>query len=201
MTGLTATQTLPGDYTDSARLDLSKDTRAVILLNLAAIPLLLLAGFGVIAFVSAFRAESGLTFEIRGAQGVVALILLYAAMIVIHEAFHGIAFWYYTRSRPTFGISLRYAYAAAPDWFIPRRSYLVVALAPFFGITIFGLLLMGLGPAPVIFPAGFVIATNAAGCVGDFTVVGWLLRKPAETLIRDEGDAMTIYMPSRRASE
>jgi hypothetical protein len=174
-------------------LDLSKNMRAVVLLNLATLPVAALAITLLLGFTSLVRTGENLSLQVGGLWSVVGAIGLYVLMILTHEAVHGVFFWWYTRAMPVFGVSWTYAYAAAPRWYILRSQYLVVALAPFVAITVVGLLLIALGPPKMIIPVSFVIVANAAGCVGDFAVVWWLMRQDRRALVQDVGDAMTIY--------
>ena len=66
--------------------------------------------------------------------------------LVVHELIHGLFFWLFTGSAPRYGLGLSYAYAAAPDWYIPRRKYQVTGLAPVVIIGLGCLLLMMGGP-------------------------------------------------------
>lgn len=193
---MNATRTLPPAYTQSATLDLSSDRRAVIALNVAAVALLVVFGALTLGFILTTRGGAGVGFTGNGVMVTLTLLALYVVMILLHEAIHGFCFWWVTRARPAFGISWRYAYAAAPDWYIPRNAYLVVALAPAVVITLGGLLLIAVVPAPAVMPIAFVVIVNGAGAVGDFLVTIWLLRRPPHTLVNDVGDAMTLYAPT-----
>ncbi len=190
------TQTLPVGYAQNGKLDLSSDRWAVIGLNLAAIILLALFAVGTLGFLRVTRSGDGIGFSGNGIVVSLTLLVLYIVMILLHEAIHGVCFWWYTRARPYFGISWRYAYAAAPDWYIPRNAYFVVALAPAVVITLGGLILMAVVPAPVVAPIAFIVIVNGSGAVGDFLVAVWLLRKTPQTLVNDVGDAMTLYAPA-----
>jgi hypothetical protein len=127
----------------------------------------------------------------------VAVLVLTFLMIVVHELIHGLFFWLFTRERPTFGFKGAYAYAAAPDWYMPRNQYAIVGLAPLVLMTLAGLVLLPVIPVWAIPALLFVVVTNAAGAVGDIAVVGWLLLQPRATLVNDIGDAVTLYRPTQ----
>jgi hypothetical protein len=116
-------------------------------------------------------------------------------MILLHEVIHGLFFWLYTHQRPIFAFKGAYAYAAAPDWYLPRNKYVVVGLSPLILISLAGLLLLTI--APLSFFPSILIAMifNAAGAVGDLIVVGWLLLQQPDSLVRDYGDMFTVYQP------
>lgn len=194
------TQSLPANYAPYKTIDLTTNTRAMVILNIGALVLLLLGGWLLLWLLEVLRPDiiSDGTVSIGGLHVVLMLLLLIGLlglMIIIHEAIHGAFFWLYTRSRPYFGFKGMYAYAAAPEWYIPRNQYLVVGIMPFVLITLVGLLLLPVAPAWLLLPVLFVVLMNASGAAGDVLIVGWLLLLPAHTLINDLGDAITLYRP------
>jgi hypothetical protein len=106
---------------------------------------------------------------------------------------HGLFFVILTRSRPYFGIKQMYAYACAPDWYIPRNQFLVVGLAPLIFITIAGFLLMPLLDSTLATFTLFGMAVNASGAIGDIYTVLWILRFPAQAFVCDHGEKFSIY--------
>lgn len=116
-----------------------------------------------------------------------------AFMIVGHELAHGLLIYYYTRSRPVFGLGLFYAYAAAPGWYLPRGSYIAVALAPFALLTAAGAVAVFFIPASLAPAFLFGLTANAAASIGDFAVVAWLLRQPSRILIEPVGESIKLY--------
>jgi len=194
------TQSLPANYAPYKTIDITTDTRAIVILNIGALVLLLLAGWLLFVLTQALRPDllQAGTFSIGGLDLLLMFVVLIGSlglMIVAHEAIHGAFFWLYTRSRPYFGFKGMYAYAAAPEWYIPRNQYLVVGIMPLLLITLAGLLLLPVAPAWLLLPVIFVVLMNASGAAGDVMIVGWLLLLPAHTLINDLGDAITLYRP------
>jgi hypothetical protein len=116
-------------------------------------------------------------------------------MLVLHELVHGAFFWLFTHQRPHFGFKGAYAYAAAPDWYIPRRQYMLVGISPLVVLSLLGVLLLPVLPAGALLPWLVALAGNAAGAVGDALIVGWLLFQPDSVLVQDHGDAVTVYKP------
>jgi hypothetical protein len=121
------------------------------------------------------------------------LVLVLAVMLVMHELAHGLLFWIFTRQRPRFGLRLAYAYAAAPDWFLPRNHYLPVALAPLALLSLAGLLVLPFMPAGWLLLWWFFLTGNASGAVGDLYVAGWLLRQSPTVLVKDYGDRIDVF--------
>jgi predicted metal-dependent HD superfamily phosphohydrolase len=128
------------------------------------------------------------------AQSEVWLILLgLVAALALHELVHAFFFWLFTGERPKLGLHALYAFAAAPEWYLPRGRYMVTAAAPFVLITLAGLLLLPVVPASLVAALLLALIANAAGSVGDLVVVGWLLLQPSTVMIRDSGPKITLY--------
>lgn len=193
-----ATQTLPPSYQRQGTLDFSKQPLVLAALSLGSI---LLGGLavGIILWVLPLLRPDlvELSVTIGGLADLlrfllIALIVL-VVMVVLHEGLHGLMFWHFTGDRPTFGFKGLYAYAAAPNWYLPRNQHLVVALAPLIVITLGGLLLVAVLPEAAVLPIIAIVALNAGGAIGDILAALWLLRVDAAALVQDTGDAMTVF--------
>ena len=203
MAAKTAKPTLifPDGYELKGTLDLSKNKRLALITNIAGIVLLVFFGWAFVNLLRFIRPDysTTLTLLITDLGDVIRVIAVVLAvtvvMVVVHEGLHGLVFWLITHRRPTFGFRGSYAFAAAPDWYIPRQPYLLVCLAPFVLITLIGLGLMAVAPEGFVPPLLLLISMNAAGAVGDLTVAAWLLLKPVSTLVQDYGDGVSLYGP------
>lgn len=188
------TRTLPPGYAPYFTLDLSKNVRLTLLLNLVAI--LLFAVFGWLFLRIAILIMPPEQFS--GSMAITGFTLLgclvaYILMLVLHELVHGAFFWLFTRQRPHFGFKGAYAYAAAPDWYLPHRQYMWVGISPLVVLSLFGMLILLILPPGALLPWLVALAGNAAGAVGDALIVGWLLFQPDTVLVQDHGDAVTAY--------
>ncbi len=199
-----ATRTLPVGYRKIGTLDVSKNERLLLLLNLAGLVGLAFSGwlfFRILVWLRPTDTASAFRFEIRSIGGTVFLIgvviVLMVFHIILHEAIHGLFFWLFTRSRPQFAFRWVYAYAAAPDWYIPRNLFLITTLAPLILISLAGLVVFFAAPTAWLLPAWFVIIMNAGGAVGDMLVAGWLVGQPPACLAQDRGDAVTLFVPEK----
>ncbi len=198
-----AIQNLPETYQKVGTLDISKDQRLQLLLNVVGLAAMIGFAWLFIQAMTWLRPDHGLAglnqVEVRVGSllewlGIVGAVLgLSMFNVLLHEAIHGLFFWLFTRSRPRFAFKLAYAYAAAPDWYIPRNQFLVTTLAPLVLISLAGLLIFAIAPASWLLPTLFVITINAGGAVGDLAVAGWLLTQPAHCMAQDRGDAVTLY--------
>jgi hypothetical protein len=197
------TRQLPSNYRSVGTLDLSKNRWILILMNVLAVGLLF--GFGYLFLMIMLRLRpvdgpAGFGGSIEGPLGILLYLgyiaLLYVAVVLLHEAIHGIFFWIFTRSRPHFAFKVWYAYATAPGWYLPRNQYAVVGIAPLVLISSLGILLFLFVPADWLMTVFLLITFNASGAVGDIAVLVWLFTKPKTCLAADQGDAVTLYLPA-----
>lgn len=195
-----STRDLPSIYRYYKTLNLSS-RRTSLWLNLAAVPLLVLFGwlFGRIIIwlrsINPFPTGVLSFFTTISGWKLLAFPISIVLMLVLHEMIHGLFFWIFTRERPRFALKAGYAFAAAPEWYLPGPQYIVVGLSPFILITIICLALSVL-MTPSWSPYLLFVATfNAAGALGDLIVVGWVLRQPHSVMIKDEGDIFTSFAP------
>lgn len=124
------------------------------------------------------------------------VLLIIVLVMVLHELSHALFFWLFSRERPKIGFNLLYAYAAAPDWYFTRRQFVLIGLAPVLLLTLAGFIAL---PWVSVVTAAYLIlalTVNAAGAIGDFIVVIWVLGQPANILLRDEGTAVSAYRKS-----
>ncbi len=196
------TQTLPETYHPIGTIDLSKNFRLLVWMNVLGLGLFVVSGWLFVQITYWLRpneAPQALAIAIAGLPGalqvIIVVVVLYAGMVLLHEALHGLFFWLFTGGRPVFAFKGAYAYAAAPDWFLPRNMYFVTAVAPLVGISLLGVTALAFGPSSWFLPALVVLITNAGGAAGDLWVAGWLLRQPSNCYANDRGDGVTLYLP------
>jgi hypothetical protein len=186
---------LPVGYQAVYSLDLSKNLRVALWLNVTALALFLVFGWLFTEVSKLLRpdywADGGV--GILTGLDIVGAMLALVLMMILHEGIHGVFFWLFTHERPRFGLKLLYAYAAAPDWYLPRDQYKAVGLAPFIVITLASLTLLPVVPLHLMPTLLFLLTLNAGGSVGDFYVVKKISEYPAESLINDKGDSFTVY--------
>ena len=191
--GITSTKMLPEGYAQAGEINLKKNKRLAIKLNIVAffvavLSFYLLSSFAVLVRPSLMNTSGTIT-----AGGVAGLVGLVVMLLTIHELIHGFFFWVFTRSRPVFALRLFYAYAGAPDWYIPTRQFAFVAVAPLVIIGAVGLLLMLLVPESWVLFIVFVVAFNTGGSMGDLLVLTRLFKLSPTCLANDTGDVITFY--------
>jgi hypothetical protein len=193
-----STPTLPLYYEQDSTIDLAKDKTLLINLTIASLALFFVFGgiFTILAGVisPALTRSGSIAIDLPTLLlALVAISAITVLVMVVHEFIHGLFFWTFTHSKPEYGFKGVYAYAAAPDWYIPRNQFLVIGLAPLIILTLLGLVLLRFLPSPGVVMVVFGMTLNAAGAVGDIFIVGLALRKPASCLFRDFGTGITLY--------
>jgi hypothetical protein len=201
---LRATQALPDNFQSIGTFDLKNNGPALLQLNVLGFVLFAVSAaffWYLLQVIRPVEAEQGLAIGFSNLNGIVAILLAVlgttVAMLVLHEAAHGLFFWLYTRSRPKFAFRGVYAYAAAPTWYLPKGQYLVVALAPLVLLSLLGVIAMAFIPADGFMLLLLFLVSNASGAIGDLWVAGWLLRQTKPCYAKDEGDAVTLYVMSK----
>lgn len=168
-----------------------------IILNFAAIPVAVLSFFLLSIFAASVRPglinTSGTLTVLGGAVGLAVMAGLMFLFMTIHELIHGFFFWVFTRSKPVYALRLFYAYAGTPDWYIPTRQFMIVALGPLVIIAAAGLLFILLVPISWIMFIIFFVALNTGGSIGDLFIFTRLLKLSPTSLANDTGDVITFY--------
>ncbi len=190
-------RTLPLGYEPAAELDLA-DRRASVGLIVVGLVVLLPICWLAVRFVEWTRPEAGwpgsLIAWASSVEFAALVVVMTVAVVLIHEAIHGVCFWLVTRDRPRFGLSGLSAYAAAPEWFIPLAPYLVIGLAPVVAITAAAFALMLVVHVTLVPAVALVLVLNAVGSVGDLFAVWWLVRDGSVTsMVRDTGTTIAVY--------
>ncbi|HEX2998204.1 MAG TPA: DUF3267 domain-containing protein [Anaerolineales bacterium] len=192
---ISATRTLPDGYRQTDEINLAKNKGLSILLNLGAV-LIFIACLMLLGWLLGWARPDLVSGTFTFTSGLLQVAGLFAAVILMllaHEAIHGLFFWIFTHSKPVFALRPLYAYAAAPDWYIPARQYLIVALAPLVLIDLIGLLAILAMPAGWVLISAFLAALNTGGSVGDVYIVARLLRLSAGSLAKDAGDSVSFF--------
>jgi hypothetical protein len=186
---------LPENYHHYKTLDLH-DYKVMIILNLVAIGMLVPTIFAFNKLVNLLRPElSGVSlYPIRlSAKYILYIFIVSFIVIIVHELIHGVFFWINTRDKPIFAFKFLYAYAAAPEWYIPRVNFIAIGLSPVILITLLVIFLILIVPTSLIVIMSLAGIINFAGSTGDFVVILWILTQPKDCLLRDSGDSFDVY--------
>lgn len=195
---MAAMKILPERYALQREINLQKDQALLIKLNLWGLLLLPLIGYILLRLGVALQPKFHSAFEILSPQvpiftQILGLILGLTGTTILHELIHGAFFWIFTEQRPKFGFRGAYAFAAAPEWYIPRSSYFLIGASPLVIISLVGILGIPIIPARYLFLWLFCVLVNASGAVGDAYILVYLMRQPATAMIQDLGDMISFY--------
>jgi hypothetical protein len=202
---MTAQRSLPEGYTKKDSLDFRNNRRQLVVsyvlrLTSLAVFVPVFASMALL-FHQELRTSlvSPLNIAIPGLPNVVSVLFVIIdviAVLSLHELIHASVFWTATHGKFKIGIRGVVLFAAASEWYLPKRHMIINALAPFVVITIIGIILMVVLPAPLIPWVYIPIVINAAAAAGDFMMVAWVAKHDHRTLFYDEGDATFSYAPS-----
>ena len=184
-------QELPEGYREILHIDLQKDKKLMLTVNILAAVIMVVMFAAVI-----WAVPLSTMFDFEDLTGMwlktMAMALGYLAYMVLHEAVHGIVMRHYCDAKVTFGFTGMYAFAASKAYYC-RKHYLVIALAP---IVVWGIILGILNfmvPLSWFYVVYFIQAGNISGAAGDLYVTWRMSRLPEDILVQDDGVSMTVF--------
>ncbi|MBQ8830771.1 MAG: DUF3267 domain-containing protein [Oscillospiraceae bacterium] len=187
-----AYNTLPDDYSEIFSVDLQKDKKMMILINVIAVLIAVVLAVPMhfhISIVTLFDMSHGL-----GAYAVrfIALLVLIIVYMVLHELVHGIAMKLCGTKKVRYGFTGMYAFAGSDDCY-DKKSYIFVALAP---VVLWGVVIAIVNaviPAEWFWVLYIIQITNLSGAAGDLYVTFKFSKFPKDILVRDSGVSMRVY--------
>lgn len=187
-----AVETLPEGYREIYSVDLQKNKKVALLVNLLAFVIAVVLVVTMHFFVpisSLFDMQNGLgSYLIRFA----ALIVLMIVYMVLHELTHGIAMKICGTKKIKYGFTGLYAFAGSNDYY-NKQAYIFIALAP---IVLWGVVLAIINPfVPLewFWVVYMLQIINLSGAAGDLYVTVKFSGFPKDILIRDYGIGMTVF--------
>lgn len=183
---------LPEDYGEIYSLNLQKDKRAAIIVNLLALAIAAVMAVSMNFFVpvtSFFDMSGGI---VRYFLRLAALIVLMVLYMVLHELVHGIAMKLCGTKRVKFGFTGLYAFAGSEDYY-DKKSYIFIALAP---IVLWGTVLAAVNffvPTEWFWIVYMIQLINISGAAGDLFAAVKFSRMPKNILIQDSGVSMRVF--------
>lgn len=187
--------TLPDGYREIAGIDLQKNKKLMLLVNVLALVISLALMIPVLFFIPLStlwqQGETGRSLLLLFLKLTVALIAM-VAYLILHELVHGICMKAITKTKPHYGFTGMYAYAGSQAFF-GKGAYILVALAP---VILWGAVLAALTllvPRDWFWVVYSVQITNLSGAAGDIYVTCRMLRMPKDILVQDSGVAMKVY--------
>ena len=184
---------LPDGYTKYFAIDLQKEKKTMILVNLLslliAVVMIVPACFSVPISISL-----GTEAELRNLlTKLTVLLVMDVGYLFLHELTHGAAMKICGTEKIKYGFTGLYAYAGSEEYY-DKSAYLFIALAP---VVLFFVLLAvvnALVPLSWFWVIYLIQVINVSGSVGDLYVTFKLLRKPKDLLVKDAGVSMTVYV-------
>ena len=183
---------LPEDYGEIYSLNLQKDKRAAIIVNLLALAIAAVMAVSMNFFVpvtSVFDMSGGI---VRYFLRLAALIVLMVLYMVLHELVHGIAMKLCGTKRVKYGFTGLYAFAGSEDYY-DKKSYIFIALAP---IVLWGTVLAAVNffvPTEWFWIVYMIQLINISGAAGDLFATVKFSRMPKNILIQDSGVSMRVF--------
>ena len=183
---------LPKDYGEIYSLNLQKDKRTAIIVNLLALAIAAVMAVSMNFFVpvtSVFDMSGGI---VRYFLRLAALIVLMVLYMVLHELVHGIAMKLCGTKRVKYGYTGLYAFAGSEDYY-DKKSYIFIALAP---IVLWGTVLAAVNffvPTEWFWIVYMIQLINISGAAGDLFAAVKFSRMPKDILIQDSGVSMRVF--------
>lgn len=187
-----AVEKLPDGYNEIYAINLQKDKKMSLLVNLLAIViaiLLVVPMHFVVPFSSLFSMESGMQDYWLRYGAMLVLMVLY---MILHELVHGIAMKLCGTKKVKYGFTGMYAFAGSADYY-DKRSYIFIALAP---VVLWGLVIAVINPfVPVewFWVVYLIQVINLSGAAGDLFVTVKFSRLPKDILVQDYGVGMKVF--------
>lgn len=185
--------TLPEGYREIFAVDLQKDKKKALMINLLGALIMIAMGVPmhfVVPFSTLFSMEDGLLmYAVRFFVMIAAMI----GYIVLHELTHAVVMRIFGAKKVRFGFTGLYAFAGSEQDYFSKGAYILIALAPLVLLGIVILLVNLLVPAAWFWVVYLVQISNVSGAIGDLYVTVKFLGMPKDILVNDTGVAMTVY--------
>lgn len=191
-----AISSLPDGYEEIFSVNLAKDKKIALGLNLSAVLVALIMAIPMhfhISIITLFDLSEGLIpYILRSAV----LLVCAVAYIILHELAHGITMKYFGCKKVKYGYNVLYAYAGSDEYF-DKKSYVVIALAPvvFWGIVI--TVINVFVPENWFWVVYLIQIFNITGAAGDIYVTIKFSKMPDDILINDTGVSMTVFSKNK----
>lgn len=183
---------LPSTYREIYSVNLQKDKKQALIVNIAAIILMVI--FAVIgafivplSFIPSYD-ESLLTVLMKLITALVGMVVY----LLLHELVHGITMKFYGSKKVKYGFTGLYAFAGCEEYF-PKKPYIVIALAP---IVVWGIVLAAICcfvPKSWFWVVYFIQIMNLSGAAGDLYVTYKFSKFPKDILVKDTGVETKVY--------
>ncbi len=184
---------LPQNYKLKKEIDLQKDKKLMILVNVGAIlisvPLLII---GMLINPIEISIENiGISLLLKPLIAIVGIIIY----TVLHELVHGFFIKCYCGEKAEYGFTGLYAFAGKKTAYFAKKDYLIIALSPVVILGIVLLILNFIVPSDWFWVVYVIQIVNLSGASGDFYVEYLLSKTSQDVLVNDAGVSMKVYEP------
>lgn len=187
---------LPQGYSEIFRIDLQKDKKVALFVNIFALAisvLMIIPGAIFVPITTFFDFSDGLVIYLIRLAVMIFGMTLY---LILHELVHGICMKFFSESKVHYGFTGLYAYAGS-DAYFGKKAYIIIALAP---IVVWGvvLLLINCFVSVSWFWCVYIIQViNISGAAGDLYVTYKFSKMPSDILVQDAGVSMKVYSSTK----
>ncbi len=194
-------QVLPEGYREYYSVDLQKNKKTALFVNVLSVVLALLVGIPM-----HFHYPIWHLFDMSDGFGpyltrTAVLFFSIFVYICLHELTHAAVMKYYGAKKVRFGFTGLYAYAGSLEDYFPKVPYIHTALAPVIVWGIVFIVLSLIMKGPWLWIAYFLQILNVSGAAGDLFVAVKFSRFPSDIFVRDTGIDMTVYSREEPANE
>ena len=190
-----ALRNLPDGYREICSVDLKKDKKAAVFVNLLAIAIAVILVLPMNAVIPFYRSLVSQTDIKDILIKYVVLLVLMVLYVILHELVHGIAMKICGTKKVKYGFNGMYAFAGSADYY-DKTAYIFIALAP---IVLWGVVLAVVNilvPAEWFWVIYIIQVLNISGAAGDLYVSVKFSRLPRDILVQDYGIGMVVYSGS-----
>lgn len=142
-----------------------------------------------------------LNIQINGLDVWLSYLFIIADVLIVlylHELIHASVFFISSKVKPKIGIKGVLIFASSEGILYKKNIMILNALAPFFVITLFGLICISIINTQFLFWIFLPVVVNAAASSGDFMASNWLRSLPNDVLIEDKGYILTAYQSDNK---
>ena len=187
-----STQLLPEGYGLLYSVDLQKNKKMAVIVNVIAAVIAVLM---IVPVHFLIPINTLFTYDEMYIPRLLSVVVLYVGYIILHELVHGVAMKICGTKKVKYGFTGMYAFAGSDDYY-SKASYIFIALAP---VVLWGVVLGALSfivPTSWFWVLYMVQVGNISGAAGDFFVTFKFSRMPRDILVKDYGVGMNVYSAS-----
>lgn len=183
---------LPEECKEILSIDLQKDKKLALLVNVLAIVIAVLLAVPMNFYIpiSTLFDRSKEFGEFMLQMGVLLLSMFVYA--ILHELVHGITMKLAGTKKVKYGFTGMYAFAGSDDYY-DKKSYIIIALAP---VVVWGIVLAVLNafvPVEWFWVVYIIQIMNLSGAAGDYYVSFKFSKLPKDIWVHDCGTSMKVY--------